>query len=186
MAHEPREQPSLYPGYRQPSTAADVSARTPMLIKDFEGRASPSNMILKGHVTIDKRSHGNASDSAKAKGCGVHCECFLLQQFASDMSAFRYIGVSKLSCYACENFFQAYTSTFGSSRAFYTKGCHGKLYPKWVAPHLTSAQDDKQLRTNLATQLMTTLSNYVKLPQEKDRFKFRIASDSTNITMPDV
>lgn len=182
--------PRLYARFREPSTSTRATPplsdadMTKILVNDFLNRANSTNPVLKGHVMIEKRSNKRTSDQAKAKGCGVHCECLLLQRFRSKASTFPYIGVSKLSCYACEMFFQVHNDTF-PDRAFFTKGCHGKLYPKWLAPHLASEQDDIKLRTALNKRFIRTMADHLGFSGESVRIKYRIPSDSTNITLSD-
>lgn len=69
----------------------------------------------------------------------IHCECALLAfLYKKNISAYPFIGASKLSCYACHVFFKAYNSSIlnDTRPALYTNGTHGKIYIPWVAPQL--------------------------------------------------
>lgn len=54
--------------------------------------------------------------------------------------AFRYIGCSKRSCFACDKFIK-------SCGGYTTRGCHGKLYHLWTVPkvHFITVKDEKDI-----------------------------------------
>lgn len=73
----------------------------------------------------------------------VHCECALIADFNldvhPDLEPFRYIGVSKLSCAACNLWINAFNMTHHAQ--YHTRGTHGKWYPKWAMPTSLQTND---------------------------------------------
>jgi hypothetical protein len=117
----------------------------------------------------------------------VHCELVLAVHFREEkksqpnlLNPVQHIGVSKLSCQACNVFLEVFNSTAkpGDPR-FVTRGCHGKSYFPWGFPMLNF---NHQLRTfirsefikQMATQFIRQLRNHS-----------RSLSDSTTGSNPD-
>ncbi|KAE9392867.1 hypothetical protein BT96DRAFT_259497 [Gymnopus androsaceus JB14] len=75
------------------------------------------------------------------QGLHVHAEVQIIQHLAQARIAidsadiFPYIGCSKLSCYMCQLFLDAYSS-------FKIRGCHGKLYNQWIIPDMVNIHPD--------------------------------------------
>ncbi len=73
----------------------------------------------------------------------VHCECRIICQIVEGLQRFRknaygYIGVSKPSCYACQEFIQAVSKVHGIN-LLTTKPCHYKWFYPWPFPHIDRA-----------------------------------------------
>lgn len=87
----------------------------------------------------------------------VHCECALVAYFhqLSDPPAFNYLGVSKLSCGACNSWIMAYNETLGKAGLrYYTAGTHGKWYFPWaIPPALATEELKKEMSKIVGTQL---------------------------------
>ncbi|KAI0057339.1 hypothetical protein BV25DRAFT_1920188 [Artomyces pyxidatus] len=83
----------------------------------------------------------------------IHCECALVSHLhrkqcavndakkkAGSLPIHPYIGVSKLSCYGCQLFLDAYLFALKDQKTrfkpFFTRGSHNKLYAYWVSPVL--------------------------------------------------
>ncbi|KDQ19736.1 hypothetical protein BOTBODRAFT_62165 [Botryobasidium botryosum FD-172 SS1] len=66
----------------------------------------------------------------------AHCECTLLAYHLAhpEIPHLRYIGASRLLCFACKDFFESYNKhahSFGQEQ-YYFKGMRWKLSPGWV------------------------------------------------------
>jgi hypothetical protein len=77
---------------------------------------------------------------SKSRSISSHCECKLLQYFVTQRHSIppiNYIGVSKLSCAACQAVFDAYNlQTANKKHRYYTRGSHEKWYFPWCLPDL--------------------------------------------------
>jgi hypothetical protein len=69
----------------------------------------------------------------------VHAEVqlamFLLQQGYVDQNSNTYLGCSKRNCVLCYEFLMGLG-------IFSTRGCHWKLYPRWIVPHMSNMPSD--------------------------------------------
>ena len=98
-------------------------------------------------VAAAKKLHwqeGEAMELAKRfseniRVCSPHCECALTQYLTTrhgdswdNVPAFSYIGVSKLSCSACQVWLEAFNEV--GPQKFYTGGTHGKWSWPWGMP----------------------------------------------------
>jgi len=82
----------------------------------------------------------------------VHAEVQMLIALATNESVksdlFPYFGCSKLSCFMCSRFIQAYGR-------FTTRGCHGRLFKQWTVPNadgLLPGQSDRIARALVSVQ----------------------------------
>lgn len=77
----------------------------------------------------------------------VHCECKLLNHFATenlDPPPLSYIGVSKFSCAACACVFSAWNETQPSQ--YFYRGSHGKWYSPWALPTKWTANPNSKVK----------------------------------------
>ena len=100
--------------------------------------------------------------SAYPEPWSLHCEIALaifygLQQKAQGdqfVKPVRYIGVSKLSCLPCYKLMEILKE---KEIEFYTRGCHGKTYAKWMYPgclsSVLSADVSSEIRTRFESKL---------------------------------
>jgi len=107
----------------------------------------------------------------------IHCEALLLKHHFLNpaFSPFSYIGVSKLSCYPCYALFHAFNKSVGPGEPkYFTKGCHSKLYPKWVLAKFASM--DSSIRKCLVKEHFgVALKEWLKMQLDS-----QCGSDSTN------
>ena len=117
-----------------------------------------------GKQVVRKIIHGNWYRPVSGVGANV--------QPWRRVSAFTYIGVSKLSCTPCQLWIQGYNSLSGPS--FYTRGSHGKWYWPWAMPEL-----EKDYLGGWIFEKVST--SYLKLCRSKLRLKN--LSDGSTATM---
>ncbi|KAG0128510.1 hypothetical protein HOY82DRAFT_541242 [Tuber indicum] len=107
--------------------------------------------------------------------CPVHCECALIQYLQvnqhndwDNISAFSYIGVSKLSCSACRTWIEAFNQQGGPQ--FYTRGSHGKWYWPWGLPREESLEEVGQsLGGKMALKVFKEYLTQMGLPKPRGR-----------------
>jgi len=100
--------------------------------------------------------------------CSPHCECALIQYLTTrhgdswdNVSAFSYIGVSKLSCSACRVWLEAFNEV--GLREFYTRGSHGKWYMPWAMPRAKESSGEVMLEESLGETIAAKISReYIK------------------------
>ena len=109
--------------------------------------------------------------------CSPHCECVLTQYLTTrhgdswdNVPAFSYIGVSKLSCSACQVWLEAFNEV--SLRKFYTGGSHRKWSWPWGMPtaeeSLGKVMDGESLGETLAGKISREYIGYL---EEKDLYR---------------
>ena len=94
---------------------------------------------------------------------GVHCECVVLKHLQDQPHAFDYVGVSKLSCRLCDEYFKVAGSRFR------THGTHGEV-ARWRCP----VGDEKTQNT-----MRTALLSIVKAEVHKQTRPKKPDSQST-------
>ncbi|PUU73088.1 hypothetical protein B9Z19DRAFT_1069257 [Tuber borchii] len=99
------------------------------------------------------------------KKCDVHCECSLIQYLErchasgtawDKIPPFNYLGVSKLSCYACYLWITAFNEQGG--RKIFTRGSHGKWCFPWAMPN-----SGKNLVRSMAKKLSKEYYAYLSM-----------------------
>jgi len=134
---------------------------------------------VRNHVRA-KYTRGKAAkdfDNIQAMKPYIHCEVqVLLHLLQNDglKDIFQYIGCSKRSCFMCWNLLTAH----GPLR---TRGCHGKLYSRWIipeTPNLTAAAVESLAEA--IRQLENTLSLHLRTPVGKP--SAQLAESSIGIT----
>ena len=143
----------------------------------------------------------NASNFAqyfirKTRVCQAHCQCALAHYLTmrhgdswDNISAFSYIGVSKLSCSACRIWLEAFNGV--GQQKIYTRGCHGKWYWPWGMPSAEESLEDilalefsgeifprKSLAETMAGEISREYIRYLK-----EGNIYRSSSDSTDASM---
>jgi len=90
--------------------------------------------------------------SLQKQNLNVHAEVQMLIALAANESVksdlFPYFGCSKLSCFMCSGFIQAYGR-------FTTRGCHGRLFKPWTVPNadgLLPGQPDRIAKALVSVQ----------------------------------
>jgi hypothetical protein len=79
-----------------------------------------------------------------------HCECTILVYVVDQgIDIFPYVGASKLSCFACYMFFQAYNEVYGSGGTYFTRGSRGKMYLPWVAPQFKDSETNWRVQRKM-------------------------------------
>lgn len=105
----------------------------------------------------------------KSSSFPVHCECRLLEYFArTELEAppVGYIGVSKLSCVACQAVFASWNKR-SKNRQYRCRGCSGRWYSPWAMPRgfpMTKTEADALLdtvRQKLSQSFCETFSSAV-------------------------
>ncbi|KAG0137766.1 hypothetical protein HOY82DRAFT_647141, partial [Tuber indicum] len=99
--------------------------------------------------------------------CPVHCECGLIQYLQTKrgsnwdkVPAFRYIGVSKLTCTPCRIWMETFNEQSGPQ--FYTRGSDGKWYWPWGAPRVEeSLVEEGSLEKNMAEKVLKEYRPYL-------------------------
>ncbi|KAI4933930.1 uncharacterized protein J4E92_003600 [Alternaria infectoria] len=111
--------------------------------------------------------------SLQKQNLNVHAEVQMLIALAANESVksdlFPYFGCSKLSCFMCSRFIQAYGR-------FTTRGCHGHLFKPWTVPNtdgLLPGQPDRIAKALVAVQneLKKKLKESIKedlIPEEEE------------------
>ncbi|KAF2455499.1 hypothetical protein BDY21DRAFT_289205 [Lineolata rhizophorae] len=159
------EFPSLFNPMRVESVVA------PQAIPYKATRESPLRSVLKrvvGHRTDDYISRLRAVWNARnpetefRNVCSldlvVHAEMQLLSFYdhhPERMPNFRFIGVSKKSCYLCHLLLAAHPNLFNVS------SCHQKLYPRWIPPISSDPTIYRRYR-NLTSNLTKTMESIAK------------------------
>ncbi|KAG5303506.1 hypothetical protein I7I50_10283 [Histoplasma capsulatum G186AR] len=117
----------------------------------------------------------------------VHCECMLVLYLIGNsrlgISALPYIGVSKLSCVACWEFFNALHKV---DCMFYVKGSHSKAYFPWKFPdvEMNSAKLLKSEKEKILKSFYSDLAaTYTQRFNAKERLR-RMSESSTGSTKP--
>ncbi|EFQ99070.1 hypothetical protein MGYG_02084 [Nannizzia gypsea CBS 118893] len=128
-------------------------------------------------------------DGKQAIKGSVHCECLLVLRLAGDsrtgISALPYIGVSKLSCLACWEFFG---SLRDAGHKFYTKGSHAKAYFPWKFPdvEMDNAQflqaEKAQILRSLQSRLATTYTQRFQVQERSRRLSDSSVDSATGMT----
>lgn len=93
--------------------------------------------------------------------CPTHCECNVLQYFATHEIKPRsvgYIGVSKPSCAVCNAVFQVWNKLRPQSKYQY-RGSHGKFYFPWAMPRHFNPKDESELVNATYTEIAGILSD---------------------------
>lgn len=85
-----------------------------------------------------KALYNSNQDRTPTKRAPVHCECPVALQLlknakAGESPSLSYVGVSKLSCFACWKFFESLRE-FKPSINIRVGGTHGKCYYPWKFP----------------------------------------------------
>lgn len=93
-------------------------------------RRQPGNSV--------KALYNSNHDHTPTKRAPVHCECPVALQLlknakAGESPSLSYVGVSKLSCFACWKFFESLRE-FKPSINIRVGGTHGKCYYPWKFP----------------------------------------------------
>lgn len=133
---------------------------------------------------LQKRFKGKQS----VKG-PVHCECLLALCLVGDsrmgIPALPYIGVSKLTCLACWEFFGGLRN---AGHMFYTKGSHAKAYFPWKFPDVEMdntqlLQAEKvQILQFLCSRLAVTYTQRFQARERLRRFSDSSADPITGVT----
>ncbi len=127
----------------------------------------------------------------------VHCEVVLAVHFRQQKKKFpqlvnpvQHIGVSKLSCQACNVFLEVLNSTAQHyDPRFVTRGCHGKayfpwprkVYPNWGFPTLKLSRDvtasiQSEFITRMVTEFIQQLTNHSRSLSDRPHPDDRIPS----------
>lgn len=78
---------------------------------------------------------------------GAHCECIILQHLKDAMDRpTQFVGVSKLSCRLCQEYFAATAAHMGAG--YHTRGSHGQL-ARWRCPASSSTEVRRRLGVKL-------------------------------------
>jgi len=85
---------------------------------------------------------------------------------------FSYLGVSKLSCSACQMWIDAYNERGGPK--FYTRGSHGKWYWPWAIPRL----EEQDISGKMVDRISTTYYEHCRA-----KGRLRCPSDGSNARM---
>ena len=123
-------------------------------------------------VDSPKKNHiepAQAGMVASRKEASSRCQSIPESEEWKTVPAFSYIGVSKLSCSACQMWIDGYNKRGG--REFYTRGSHGKWYWPWALPRL----GERDLSYRMVDQISTT---YYEHCRAKGRLRCR--SDGSN------
>ncbi|TDL20371.1 hypothetical protein BD410DRAFT_791170 [Rickenella mellea] len=115
----------------------------------------------------------------------AHCECLIMAEHlrnihfphpvveedtATSTRPFRYIGCSKLSCYSCNELFEA---TTGTEFPFVGLGLGGKFYGPWSNPRGMPSTVMKKFKE----EIISAIISYLK---ESSNKRLSIQSDSTS------
>jgi hypothetical protein len=104
----------------------------------------------------------------------VHAEVQMLMFLAANeptnSDLFPYFGCSKLSCFMCSQFLQAYGR-------FTTRGCHGRLFKPWTVP---CANRLLQGHADRITRALVSVQNEIK-KKLKDPVKSHVRHERTSI-----
>ncbi|KAA8896161.1 hypothetical protein FN846DRAFT_921812 [Sphaerosporella brunnea] len=105
--------------------------------------------------------------SDKSVSCEIHCECKILQRFATTttykIKPINYIGVSKLSCTGCTAVFDSYNELQNSQgHRFYTRGAHGKWYFPWFLPKVGGGEKQIDFTNRVYMKLAGQYAQYLK------------------------
>ncbi|KAL5537288.1 hypothetical protein ACEPAF_1111 [Sanghuangporus sanghuang] len=107
----------------------------------------------------------------------VHAEAVVLQYFLDHrITAYPYIGVSRLSCVGCWLFFKAMRQALGQQH-YYTRGSHSRAY-QWVFPSLDLAKVCNQFMATEAKDFFDHLGR-------RGRQRPRTFSESTAASVSD-
>lgn len=158
---------SFAPFLKKPLTIKCVPgiARTISIDLGFESvRSAVAQTNRFAHSSVTKETHDLVSKvhraitnketkrpSAYAQGdtfqftnTWVHCECALLVYLhQNNIPAEEHIGISKLWCYGCYVFFNAYN--LATDRSYTAEGTHGKIYIPYVFPLVEFYEEDPRL-----------------------------------------
>lgn len=117
----------------------------------------------------------------------VHCECMLVLYLIGNsrlgISALPYIGVSKLSCVACWEFFNALHKV---DCMFYVRGSHSKAYFPWKFPdvEMNTAKFLESEKEKILNSFYSDLAaTYTQLFKARERLR-RMSERSTGSTKP--
>ncbi|KAJ7784513.1 hypothetical protein B0H16DRAFT_1876951 [Mycena metata] len=80
----------------------------------------------------------------------AHCECALLV-YLHGQPSIAYIGVSRLSCQFCHDYFTAYREATASTTC--TRGTHGQS-ADWQCPTLVDSELDSKIRGDLSSKFL--------------------------------
>lgn len=94
---------------------------------------------------------------------GAHCECVVLNHLQDQPRAFDYVGVSKLSCRLCDEYFKVAGSRFR------TRGTHGEV-ARWRCP----GRDEKTQNS-----MINPLLSIIKAEVDKQTRHQKSGSQST-------
>ncbi|KAG0128493.1 hypothetical protein HOY82DRAFT_24952 [Tuber indicum] len=175
FAHSPRLRPtlqyeiSIFPVPNQPR-----NVRLPTSRKEWE---SFLETAYGDHESSQEANAVKLSQRFRFENyeCPVHCECALIQYLQvnqhndwDNISAFSYIGVSKLSCSACRTWIEAFNQQGGPQ--FYTRGSHGKWYWPWGLPREESLEEVGQsLGGKMALKVFKEYLTQMGLPKPRGR-----------------
>ncbi|TFY74535.1 hypothetical protein EWM64_g9476 [Hericium alpestre] len=87
----------------------------------------------------------------------VHAVCALISYLhRQQIRTYRYLGISKLACYSCSRYINAYNALSeeldGSQEDFFMRGTRGKIYLPWILPHL-GADRDQRIQENMMEEI---------------------------------
>ena len=159
----PRPVVSLKP----PQRPATLKQTLGMLMLDLN--PSITKEVLGSDWTVSKTEE--RFNKVQKHDFNVHAEVQMLMVLAANESVkstlFPYFGCSKLSCFMCSRFIQAYGR-------FTTRGCHGHLFKPWTIPNtdgLLPGQPDRIAKALVSVQneLKKKLKELVKthIPHER-------------------
>lgn len=166
-----------------PVTFPSVSEVTSIITPLFRWSTDPKeldNFINreKAHIILGAREEFQLelqADSGITFNGQIHCECALIAMFNTEthqpLWPINYIGVSKLSCAPCYLWIQAFNASHAVKN--YTRGTHGKWYPKWSMPDVVMSTDMTVAMTNLVKDAYT---NHASTADPSQRIEL---SDST-------
>jgi hypothetical protein len=127
--------------------------------------------LEKNHLIEEEARLAWKAPAAQTDGL-VHCECLLLayhhhriHAISSDHTPpLNYIGCSKLSCYACGQYFSAYNASSIDRpypTHFFIRGSQSKLDPRWAMPDLRDHEAEAYMRTTFLNRLCDDYARYL-------------------------
>ncbi|KAG0635193.1 hypothetical protein HOY80DRAFT_467143 [Tuber brumale] len=175
FAHSPRLRPALqYDMSISPVPNQPQNVRLPTMRKEWK---SFLETLFGGHQLWQEADAVKLSQKFRSRNyeCPVHCECALIQYLQvkqhndwDNVSAFSYIGVSKLSCSACRIWIEAFNEQRGPE--FYTRGSHGKWYWPWGMPREESLEEaGEPLEEKMARKVFKEYLTQMRLPDPRKR-----------------
>lgn len=103
-----------------------------------------SGRLLNSHQTTQGRTEKNSVEET-----GTPAHSMTISDKWNTVPAFSYLGVSKLSCSACQMWIDGYNHY--TCVRFYTKGSHGKWYWPWGHPRFNEARVSTYMVDGIST-----------------------------------